>query len=106
MDDRVRNNLSYDMLSSGQKLRVNFSIMFSFIKFSENRHDLKFNFLLLDEALSSSADAATKESFLNIIKYKLNKKIVLISHDSSIQNEFDIAFKVEKSGSFSKIRRQ
>lgn len=101
-DDRFRNSMSYGSLSTGQRARVNFSIIFALIDFVEKKNNIKTNFIVLDEGLDG-LDAEGRAEIFGILKNLIKKKLIVISHDLSIMDLFEKKLKVEMSGSFSKI---
>jgi DNA repair exonuclease SbcCD ATPase subunit len=104
IDDRLRDVLKYNQLSNGQKARVNFAILFSLIKFSENKSNTKFSTIFLDEILEGNGlDSDGKEFILDTILHKLKKKVILISHDSTLKDKFKVNYKMIKKGTFSQI---
>lgn len=76
----------YNQLSSGQKVRISFALMFAFIKFLENKNTINWNILVLDEVLDSSLDFDGIQSLLQILKNDFNKNIIIISHNQDIKN--------------------
>jgi DNA repair exonuclease SbcCD ATPase subunit len=99
MNDRIRNNLQYDTLSSGQKSRINLAILFSFIEFAEKRSNSRINILIFDETIDGiGLDTEGKDQILAILKHLVKKKMVVISHDASLEDSFDKCIKVELKG--------
>ena len=99
-----RNFRKFEKLSIGEKARINFAILFSFIELSEKRNNTKFSFILLDEILENGLDKSGKEIVIEILKHNINKKVILITHDDAVKELFDTSFEIEKEGYFSKIR--
>ena len=95
------NNTEYNSLSNGQKMRISFSIMFSFLKLIEEKNGVSTNMLFLDEILDGSLDAAGREELLHILKdeFSEQKNIIIISHNQEIKEKvelFDRMIKVQK----------
>jgi len=104
VDPRYRTALGYEGLSSGQKSRVNLAILFSLIDFAEKKSGSRINFLIMDETVDSiGLDNQGKESVLQILTHSIKKKLVFISHDKELQDNFDKSIEVELRGSFSHL---
>ena len=86
------NNTEYNSLSNGQKMRISFSIMFSFLKLIEEKNGVSSNILILDEVMDSSLDALGREELLNIIKKEFSetKDIIIISHNDQIKERTEL----------------
>ena len=82
----------FNSLSNGQKSRISFSIMFSFLKLIEERNGVKTNLLVLDEILDSSVDASGREELLGILKSEFSntKNIIIISHNPEIKEKVEL----------------
>ena len=82
----------YNGLSNGQKMRISFSIMFSFLKLIEERNGVSCNILCLDEILDGSLDGTGREELLNMLKteFSHNKNIIIISHNDQIKEKVEI----------------
>jgi DNA repair exonuclease SbcCD ATPase subunit len=98
----------YNSMSNGEKMRINFSILFAFHKMIELRNGFKTNLLVLDEVLDSSADYNGRMELLEILKreYTNEKDVIIISHNTDIvsdNSEFDRIISIDKSKHFSKI---
>ena len=82
---------SFNSLSNGQKLRIVFSILFSFLKFSEERNTTHFNILFLDEVLDSSLDSEGRLELINILRTEFtNRSINIISHNPEIRESEEV----------------
>lgn len=95
------NNTEYNSLSNGQKMRISFAIMFSFLKLIEEKNGVSTNMLFLDEILDGSLDASGREELLHILKdeFSEQKNIIIISHNQEIKEKtelFDRMIKVQK----------
>lgn len=102
-DERYRNSFAYGNLSTGQRARVNFAITFALIEFVEKRNSIKTDLVCLDEALEGGLDDAGKESIINILQRGINKRLLVVSHDSKLQDVFEKRIHVQLQGSFSKV---
>ncbi len=82
----------FNQLSNGQKARISFSIMFSFLKLIEERNGVKTNILILDEILDSSVDSRGREELLSILKteFSTSKNILIISHNPEIKEKIEL----------------
>lgn len=91
---------SFNSLSNGQKLRIVFSILFAFLKFTEERNVSHFNVLFLDEVLDSSIDMDGRAEMINILRNEFNdKSINIISHTQDLQEAeelFDYIYQVQR----------
>lgn len=105
VNSKIRQKMiSFDGFSSGQKARVNLAVLFSLIEFAERKSNTRFDFLVLDELLdSSNLDVQGKDALLTILRTHINKKLIVISHDSGIQNNFDKAWEVQLKGNYSTL---
>jgi DNA repair exonuclease SbcCD ATPase subunit len=102
------NNSEYNSLSNGQKARISFSIMFSFLKLIEEKSGVATNLLLLDEVLDTSLDSRGREELLMILgdEFKGKKNVIIISHSDEIKEKtelFDRTVSIEKE-KFSKLK--
>jgi len=86
------NNTEYNSLSNGQKMRISFSIMFSFLKLIEEKNGVSTNLLFLDEILDGSLDASGRDELLYILKDEFSDKkdIIIISHNQDIKDKVEL----------------
>jgi len=101
------NHSEYNSLSNGQKMRISFSILFSFLRLIEEKNGITTNLLFLDEILDGSLDSSGREELLYILKNEFSdkKNIIIISHNEEIKGKdevFDRAISVQRD-KFSKI---
>lgn len=97
----------FNALSNGQKQRITFSILFSFLKLIEEKNGVSTNLLILDEYLDSSLDFEGISEVLKIIyeKFRPTKNIILISHNNEIKNSEFISRKfIVQKDIFSKLK--
>ena len=89
--DGSNQSKSFNSLSNGQKLRIVFSILFAFLKFTEERNTTNFNILFLDEVLDSSLDTEGRIELINILRTQFsNKSINIISHNQDVKDSEEI----------------
>jgi len=104
---RYKENSNYNCFSEGQKRRIDLSVLFTFIDFSQikNRKSNS-NLLVLDE-ITTGVDQFGENILFDILKQvsqKENKEIVTISHSGNIDPEkIDRLFEVTTENGFSKI---
>jgi len=87
----LKDSIEFNSLSNGQKTRITFSIMFSFLKLIELRNSVKTNIMILDEVLDTSVDSDGKEELLNILNTEFHQKnIIIISHSEEIKQRTEL----------------
>ena len=86
------NHSEYNSLSNGQKMRISFSILFSFLRLIEEKNGITTNLLFLDEILDGSLDTNGREELLYILKNEFSKKknVIIISHNEQIKEKVEI----------------
>lgn len=96
----------FESLSGGERFRVSFAIRLALSILQAKRMGGEVQLLLLDE-VSTSLDASGLETFVSIIK-KLEKsmKIMLITHDDRLKDEFETIIKIKKTAEGSFLERQ
>jgi len=82
----------FNSLSNGQKQRITFSILFSFLKLIETRNGVSTNLLILDEYMDSSLDVEGMDEALRIIfeVFSPTKNVILITHNNDIKSKDEI----------------
>lgn len=97
------NKRSYDNLSAGEKKRVDIAFMFAIMDLSTN----KFNISIMDEVFDSSLDSAGEELVFDILKDRRKEldSIIVISHQSNLQDLFDNVVTVVKKEDKSNVVR-
>ena len=98
-------HLSYGNLSSGEKLRLDFSILLAFLELTRLRNSINTNLFIVDEVLDSSMDEnglKTIYKLFDMLVKKSNKTILAITHRDNLIENYDLHLHVEKK-SFSKI---
>jgi DNA repair exonuclease SbcCD ATPase subunit len=105
---RYKENSSYNCFSEGQKRRIDLSVLFTFIDFSQikNRKS-NCNVLILDE-ITTGVDLYGENILFDILKEistKENKEIITVSHSGNIDPEkIDRLFEVKPENGFSTIK--
>jgi exonuclease SbcC len=95
----------FESLSGGEKFRVGFSIRLAMSVLQARRMGGEVQILLLDE-VSTSLDAAGLETFVGLIrKLERDMKVLLITHDDKLKEEFDTIITVRRTADGSKIER-
>ena len=97
--------ISYDLLSSGQKARVNLALSFAFRDVLQLRFGVV-NFCILDEALDVGLGAVGVQMAAKLIKEigKTNGvSVMVISHRDEVQSMFDERIEIELKNGFSNI---
>lgn len=95
----------FDMLSGGEAFRVAFAVRLALSKIQSRRMGGETQLLLLDE-VSTALDKKGLESFVSIIR-SLEKelKVMVITHDDNLKEEFDHIIMVKNSGGNSSIEQ-
>lgn len=97
--------ISYDLLSSGQKARVNLALSFAFRDVLQLRFGVV-NFCILDEALDVGLGAVGVQMAAKLIK-EIGKtsgvSVMVISHRDEVQTMFDERIEIELKNGFSNI---
>ena len=78
--------INANSLSSGEKARVSFSILFAFIKFLEMKNSICWNVLVMDEVLDGFLDYSGREALFQILSSITNKNLIIITHNSDVDN--------------------
>lgn len=99
-------NVKYDTLSSGEKRRLDFTVIVSFLKMLKLQYP-SINLLFCDEIFSTLSVDAIPEiiSILNDLVKELNLNIFLIHHSNFDSTDFDNVYEVTKQSGFSKIEK-
>jgi len=96
----------FNALSNGQKMRISFSILFSFLKLIEKKGGISTNILFLDESLDSSLDDIGRDEMLSLLNNEFNNKdVIIISHNEAVKNKIEVfnRFIEIKKDKFSKL---
>jgi len=98
----------FNSLSNGQKMRITFGILFSFLKLIEEKNGTNVNILFLDEALDSSLDHIGRDELLNILKeeFSFSKDVLIITHNQDIKERSEIINRIitiNKKDNFSSL---
>jgi DNA repair exonuclease SbcCD ATPase subunit len=104
LDKRYKSSRPFGSLSGGLRNRVNNSILFSQLEFTERKSNTSFNFIFADELLDANGlDYDGKQSLLKIFKYVLNKKVIVISHDDDVKQHFAESCEAVMKGPFASL---
>lgn len=102
---RYRDNFSYANFSEGQKMRIDLALLFTWRELANIRNSASTNLLVLDEIGSSSLDSEGTSSFMRIITQTSDKSnVFVISHDSTIMDQFSSIIEYELVDNFSRIK--
>lgn len=104
-------NYRYDNFSTGEKMRINLALMFTFIQLSKiinfNSLNLIYNMLAIDEFIDNGMDVDGIDECLNLISEKNRKEklsIFIISHKfDPMSTDFKVK-SVTKERNFSRMR--
>ena len=100
--------LSYDTLSQGQKLRLNLVLMFTWREISRLKSSAACSLLVLDEVCDSSLDAEGVDAMFALMRHvskEGNQNTVVISHSETTQSNFKVAYEVSLDQGFSSIKK-
>jgi len=103
---RRNEEVSYDSCSGGEKLRLDLSVLFTFVTFIKMKADADTNLIFFDEILDASLDEEGSDALMTILKTFNNagKSIFVISHRETNQSRFDKIIEIYQESNFSKIR--
>lgn len=96
----------YDMLSQGQKRKVNFAIAMAFCDFVFRVANFKINVLFLDEILDVSTDDVALREMVMLVRTraKHTPTIFAVTHrEAIIRDLFDYKMNIDNNGLFSTI---
>jgi DNA repair exonuclease SbcCD ATPase subunit len=96
----------YDMLSQGQKRKVNFAIAMAFCDFVFRVANFEINVLFLDEILDVSTDDVALREMVMLVRTRAEKTptIFAVTHrESIIRDLFDYKMNIDNNGLFSTI---
>ena len=101
---RGYDNLGYANLSSGEKQRLDTSLVFSFLELCRLKNSVNTNVIFFDEILDMSLDTAGINGILRIFEElkKSGYSVFVVSHRPGAVESFDKAIKIEKK-KFSEI---
>jgi DNA repair exonuclease SbcCD ATPase subunit len=106
---RNRETREYSNFSSGEKKRIDLSILLALMDIAKVQNSVDTNILVLDEVLDTSMDSEGVESFLTFLKNGFrqmysDKCIYIITHRSDISaDNFDRLIKLRKTKNFTII---
>ena len=96
----------YDMLSQGQKRKVNFAIAMAFCDFVFRVANFEINVLFLDEILDVSTDDVALREMVMLVRTRAERTptIFAVTHrESIIRDLFDYKMNIDNNGLFSTI---
>ena len=96
----------YDMLSQGQKRKVNFAIAMAFCDFVFRVANFKINVLFLDEILDVSTDDVALREMVMLVRTRARQTptIFAVTHrEAIIRDLFDYKMNIDNNGLFSTI---
>lgn len=102
---RHRDEFSYASFSEGEKMRIDFALLFTWRAVAKLRNSVSTNLLILDEVFDSSLDATGVDEFLKMLnEIAKDANIFVISHKGDTMfDKFSNTIKFEKKKNFSKI---
>lgn len=94
----------YRQLSGGERCLLKLAFSLNYMRAAEDKAGVKFNVLMLDEALNG-LDPGLKVKAFTLLQSLENdyESILLIDHHEEFKNMFSKKFHVEKAGAFSEI---
>jgi DNA repair exonuclease SbcCD ATPase subunit len=106
---RNREERPYNSFSSGEKKRLDLSVLLALMDISRMQNSVETNLLVLDEVLDTSMDSDGVENFLEFLKTGFKKAypdkcIYIITHRKEIAGEsFDRLINLVKKNNFTEI---
>lgn len=103
---RYRDEFSFSSFSEGEKMRINFAILFAWRELSQLRNSMTTNLLILDEVLDGVVDSDGIGSIIESLK-NINQKdnIFVITHrGNQIGDSFEKNLHFEKDGNFTILK--
>jgi len=106
--ENIKNSISYNSYSEGEKKRIDMAILLSFISMTKAISNWNCNLLLIDELLDGAIDENGLDKLVTSLKnmtYESNLCIYIISHrlQQDYNSKFSKCLQIEKEDSFSKI---
>lgn len=104
---RYRDDFKYESFSEGEKLRIDLAILLTWRRMAIKRNTLSSNLLIMDEILDASLDDEGVVDFFNITNnIPDSRNAIVISHKTSLTDEFDNVIIASKVGNFSTYERR
>ena len=100
--EKIGENISFSTFSNGEKQIVELAFLFGLQRFLEEIYNFSCNYQFFDELFDTSLDSNKLYYLMNFLR-TLNKNIVIISHNPSVNENFDRLYRVTKDSMFSKI---
>ena len=100
----IHEDFSYASFSEGEKMRIDFALLFTWREVARYKNSINTNLLIMDEVFDSSLDGIGTDEFLRIIKYVIkDANIFVISHKGELYDKFDNVIQFEKIKGFSRM---
>ena len=101
---RHRDDFTYDSFSEGEKMRIDFALLFTWRAIAKMKNSSSTNLLILDEIFDASLDTNGCDDFLKLIHNLDDSNVFVISHKGDIMlDKFLNHIKFEKVHNFSRI---
>ncbi len=99
----IHEDFSYSSFSEGEKMRIDFALLFTWREVARVKNSVNTNLLIMDEVFDSSLDGFGTDEFLKIIRYVIkDANIFVISHKSELHDKFESVLRFEKVKGFSR----
>lgn len=99
---RHRDTFVYDNFSAGQQLRIDISLLLTWIHIAEAKNSAACNILFADEILEKM-DEEGLSLIIDLLKMQPNKNIFVITHREGMISKFDDAIDVVMKNNFTEI---
>jgi DNA repair exonuclease SbcCD ATPase subunit len=102
---RHRDEFSYHSFSNGQKMRIDYALLFTWREIARRRNSLSTNLLILDEVFDASLDTLGCEDLFKLIKAMgSDTNVFVMTHrGESVSDQFDRTLTFETVGNFSTV---
>lgn len=100
---KLGENISFSTLSNGEKQVAELAFLFALQRFLEEIYNFKLDCQFFDELFDTSLDSDKLYYLMNFLR-TLDKKIIIISHNPSVNENFDKLFRVVRDSHFSQIQ--
>ena len=104
VESPIHEDFSYASFSEGEKMRIDFALLFTRREVARVKNSVNTNLLIMDEVFDSSLDGFGVDEFMKIIRFIIkDANIFVISHKSDLHDKFANVIKFDKIKGFSKI---
>ena len=105
---RYRDEFSFSSFSEGEKMRINFAILFAWRELAKLRNSMTTNLLILDEVLDGVVDSEGLVSIISSLKsMNKNDNIFVITHrGNQVGDGFERNLHFAKDGNFSILKEE